>query len=232
MAATTTMRERFAGICCSRELFITSCERYHTHRPQVHFPRPLRGGARGCRRSCESRSLIRQYDRTARVNQLSVTPVLSTIAAPSASICAEMSSFKPNTAHRFLRILGRMRISGAFLAEKVEAVDNKLNVKGGVISHFKVGRDRVAQFDIVVLTQGDAGDTGSTERLVVIEVSPPNGGEPLHMHRELPTNLVNADVGFACWQFRLTLNLNGRWIIAMKGPAGTVSLPLTVSGPR
>lgn len=121
-----------------------------------------------------------------------------------------------------------MRISGAFLAEKVEAVNNKMNVKGGVISHFKVGRDRVAQFDIVVLTQGD---TEGTDRLVVIEVSPPDGGEPLHMHRELPTNLTTADVGFACWQFQLTLNLNGRWIIAMKGPAGTVSLPLTVSGP-
>src|SRR6201996_2367770 len=122
-----------------------------------------------------------------------------------------------------------MRISGAFLAEKVEAVNNKMNVTGGVISHFKVGRDRVAQFDIVVLTQGD---DGGTDRLVVIEVTPPDGGEPLHMHRELPTNLTTADVGFACWQFRLTLNLNGRWIIAMKGPAGTVSLPLTVSGPR
>ena len=113
-----------------------------------------------------------------------------------------------------------MRISGAFLAEKVEAVDNKLNVKGGVISNFKVGRDRVAQFDIVVLTQGDAEDTGGSDRLVVIEVSPPDGGEPLHMHRELPTNLTNADVGFACFQFRLTLNLNGRWIIKMSGAAG------------
>jgi hypothetical protein len=143
-----------------------------------------------------------------------------------------LSWFNSDTPQRFLRILGRMRISGAFLAEKVEAVDNKLNVKGGVISNFRVGRDRVAQFDIVVLTQGDGEDAGSSDRLVVIEVSPPNGGEPLHMHRELPTNLTNADVGFACWQFRLTLNLNGRWIIAMKGPAGTVSLPLTVSGPR
>jgi hypothetical protein len=121
-----------------------------------------------------------------------------------------------------------MRISGAFLAEKVEAVANKMNVTGGVISHFKVDRDRVAKFDIVVLTQGDSG---GTDRLVVIEVTPPDGGEPLHMHRELPTNLTNADVGFACWQFQLTLNQNGRWLISMKGPAGTVSLPLTVSGP-
>jgi hypothetical protein len=121
-----------------------------------------------------------------------------------------------------------MRISGAFLAEKVEAVDNKLNVQGGVISRYKVGRDRVAQFDIVVLTQADAG---GADRLVVIEVSPPNGGEPLHMHRELPMNLTNAEVGFACFQFRLTLNVNGRWIVAMTGGAGAVSLPLTVSGP-
>jgi hypothetical protein len=123
-----------------------------------------------------------------------------------------------------------MRISGAFLAEKTTAAANKLDVKGGVISKYNVGPDRVAQFDIVVLTQAD-DDTGSTDRLVVIEVSPPNGGEPLHMHRELPANLRNADVGFACFQFRLTLNLNGRWIVAMSGAAGAVSLPLTVSGP-
>jgi hypothetical protein len=121
-----------------------------------------------------------------------------------------------------------MKISGAFLAEKVEAVNNKLNVRGGVISNYKVGPDRVAKFDIVVLTQGD---TGGADRLVVIEVTPPNGGQPLHMHRELPANLVNADVGFACFGFRLTLNLNGRWLITMSGAAGAVSLPLTLSGP-
>jgi hypothetical protein len=121
-----------------------------------------------------------------------------------------------------------MKISGAFLAEKVEAANNKLNVRGGVISKYKVGRDRVAQFDIVVLTQRD--DSGA-DRLLVVEVSPPNGAEPLHMHRELPVNLTDADVGFACFQFRLTLNLNGRWIITMAGAAGSVSLPLTVSGP-
>jgi hypothetical protein len=121
-----------------------------------------------------------------------------------------------------------MKISGAFLAEKVEAANNKLNVRGGVISKYKVGRDRVAQFDIVVLTQRD--DSGA-DRLLVVEVSPPNGAEPLHMHRELPVNLTDADVGFACFQFRLTLNLNGRWIITMTGAAGSVSLPLTVSGP-
>jgi hypothetical protein len=125
-----------------------------------------------------------------------------------------------------------MRISGAFLAETVEAVDNKLNVRGGVISNYKVGRDRMAKFDVVVLTQGGTEDASGTDRLVVIEVLPPNGGEPLHMHRELPMNLTKADVGFACFQLRLALNLNGRWLVKMSGTAGDISLPLTVSGPR
>jgi hypothetical protein len=121
-----------------------------------------------------------------------------------------------------------MRISGAFLAEKTEAVDNKLNVQGGVIVKYKVGPDRVAKFDLAVLTQGD---TGGADRLVVIEISPPDGGPAIHMHRELPANLTTADAGFACFQFRLTLNSNGRWTVAMTGEAGEVSLPLIVSGP-
>ena len=139
-----------------------------------------------------------------------------------------MNWLNPSTPHQCSRILGSMRISGAFLAEKTEAVANKLDVQGGVIAKYKVGPDRTAQFDIVVLTQGD---DGGADRLVVIEVLPPDLGEPLHMHRELPMNLTNADVGFACFQFKLTFNLNGRWTIAVKGAAGAVSLPLTVSGP-
>jgi hypothetical protein len=121
-----------------------------------------------------------------------------------------------------------MRISGAFLAAKTEAVDNKLNVQGGVISNYTVGRDRMAKFDIVVLTQGDSG---GADRLIVIDVSPPNGGAPLHLHRELPMNLTEADVGFVCFQFHLALTMNGRWTVALSGAAGSASLPLTVSGP-
>ena len=122
-----------------------------------------------------------------------------------------------------------MRISGAFLAEQTEAVDNKLNVRGGVIAKYNVGPDRVAQFDIVVLTQAD---TGGADRRVVIEVSPPNGEEePSRMERELPETLTNAEMGFACFRLRLTLNFNGRWIVPLTGAENAVSLPLTVSGP-
>lgn len=121
-----------------------------------------------------------------------------------------------------------MRISGAFLAEKTEAFDNKLNVQGGVICKYKVGSDREAKFDLALLTQGD---TGGADRLIVIEISPPDGGQPIHMHRELPENLTSADAGFACFQLRLPLNSNGRWTVAVKGAAGDVSLPLIVNGP-
>ena len=68
-----------------------------------------------------------------------------------------MSWSNLTTAHQYLRILGSVRISGAFLAEKVDAVNNKLNVTGGVIANYKVGPDRVAQFHIVVLTQETPG---------------------------------------------------------------------------
>lgn len=139
------------------------------------------------------------------------------------------TSLNPSTAQRFLRILAGMRISGAFLAEKVTAVDNKMNVKGGVISGYSVGADRVAKFDLVLLTQGD---TGGADRLIVIEVAPPNGGQPLHMHRELPMTTVDADAAFTCFQLRIPMNVNGRWTIAVNGAAGDVSLPLTVSGPK
>jgi hypothetical protein len=121
-----------------------------------------------------------------------------------------------------------MRISGAFLAEKTEAFDNKLNVQGGVICNYKVGADRQAKFDLALLTQGDTGDA---DRLIVIELLPPDGGQPIHMHRELPASLTEADAGFACFQFQLPLNSNGRWTVNVTGAAGEASLPLIVSGP-
>jgi hypothetical protein len=37
-------------------------------------------------------------------------------------------------------------ITGAFLAEAVSVVDNKLNVSGGVLSRFTVGPYQSAQF--------------------------------------------------------------------------------------
>ena len=134
----------------------------------------------------------------------------------------------PPTAQEYLRILEGMRICGAFLAEKTEAFNNKLNVEGGMICKYRVGPDRTAKFDLAVLTVGD--DSGA-DRLIVIEISPPDGGQPIHMHRELPATLTTADAGFACFQLRLNLTSNGRWTVAVSGAGGQVSLPLIVSGP-
>jgi hypothetical protein len=139
-----------------------------------------------------------------------------------------MGWFNPSTAQQYLLILRGMKICGAFLAEKTEAFDNKLNVQGGMICKYRVGPDRTAKFDLAVLTVGD--DSGA-DRLIVIEISPPDGGQPIHIHRELPANLTTADAGFACFQLRLNLTSNGRWTVAVSGAAGEVSLPLIVSGP-
>ncbi|VBA33910.1 hypothetical protein [Mycobacterium pseudokansasii] len=49
-------------------------------------------------------------------------------------------------------------IVGAFLAESASAVDNKLNVSGGVLFRYTLDADRLARFLLVVLTQTETGN--------------------------------------------------------------------------
>ncbi|QLL07277.1 hypothetical protein [Mycobacterium vicinigordonae] len=117
-------------------------------------------------------------------------------------------------------------IVGAFLAEAASAVDNKLNVSGGVLLRFAVEADRLAQFLLVVLTQSE---TGSPDRRVEVEVRPPTDDEPLTIGFELPEAATAAELGFAIFPVEVTLPVNGRWVLMVTGGAGLISLPLIVS---
>ncbi|BBX99203.1 hypothetical protein [Mycobacterium lacus] len=117
-------------------------------------------------------------------------------------------------------------IVGAFLAEAASAVDNKLNVSGGVLFGYAVEPDRSAQFLLVVLTQAETDDP---ERRVDVEIRPPNDGEPLYMTFELPEAATAAEVGFAIFRIEIALPVDGRWVIVVTGGAGAISLPLMVS---
>jgi hypothetical protein len=118
-------------------------------------------------------------------------------------------------------------IVGAFLAEGAAAVDNKLNVSGGVLLRFSIEADRLAQFLLVVLTQSE---TGSPERRIDVEIRPPTEDEPLNIEFELPDATTTAELGFAIFPIEVTLPVNGRWVLVVTGGAGTISLPLIVSG--
>lgn len=129
------------------------------------------------------------------------------------------------------RELGLVIITGGFLAEHAAAVNNKLDVSGGVLSRYRVDADRTAQFVVVVLTQAE---TDNTDRGVVIDVLPPAdiSDEPLRvLQADLPDEATGAEIGFALYSLGMTMRFNGRWRIIVAGAGGSVSLPLDVSGP-
>jgi hypothetical protein len=117
-------------------------------------------------------------------------------------------------------------ITGAFLAEAASVVDNKLAVSGGVLSGFRVGSDRVAEFVLVVLTQAE---TDSPVRVVEVEIRPPTDDEPLSIEFELPDAAACGEIGFAFFNIEVTLPSNGRWVLVVTGGPGLISLPLEVS---
>ncbi|OBI98449.1 hypothetical protein [Mycobacterium asiaticum] len=118
-------------------------------------------------------------------------------------------------------------IVGAFLAEAAAAVDNKLNVSGGVLLRFAVEADRLAQFLLVVLTQSE---TGSPDRRIEVEIRPPTDDDPLTIEFELPEAAITAELGFAIFPIEVTLPVDGRWVLMVTGGAGMISLPLLVRG--
>jgi hypothetical protein len=118
-------------------------------------------------------------------------------------------------------------VTGAFLAEAAAAVDNKLNVQGGVLSRFGLGPERLARFVLVVLTQAE---TGSSDRKVEVELRPPNDDEPpQRMEFEVPEVSVAEYPGFAYFDIQVNMPVDGRWVLVVTGGTGAISLPILVS---
>ncbi|WP_186245248.1 hypothetical protein [Mycobacterium simulans] len=119
-----------------------------------------------------------------------------------------------------------MILTGAFLADAAAAVDNKLNVSGGVLSRFALGPGRLARFVLVVLTQAEPG---SSDRQVEIEMRPPTDDDPIRLQFEVPESAVAEFPGFAFFELQLRLPVNGRWVLVVTGGTGAISLPVLVS---
>jgi hypothetical protein len=116
-------------------------------------------------------------------------------------------------------------VTGAFLAEAAAVVDNKLDVRGGVLSRFVVGPDRFASFLLVVLTQSDADDDDRLD----VEIWPPTGHEPLRVAFEMPPEATVGEIGFAFFPVSVAMPVDGRWVIVVAGGPGVISLPLIVT---
>jgi hypothetical protein len=118
-------------------------------------------------------------------------------------------------------------LTGAFLAEQVATIDNKLNVAGGVLSKFTVGPDRSASFALVVLTRADA-DSDNSDRRVEVELIPPTGEAPVRRSFEVPEASIGEFPGFAFFGLDVILPVDGRWVIVVTGGTEAITLPLLV----
>jgi hypothetical protein len=118
-------------------------------------------------------------------------------------------------------------VTGAFLAEAAAAVDNKLHIWGGVISHCGLGPERTVRLVLVALTQAEADNT---DRTIDVDIRPPNGEDSVHISLEVPEATANNDIGFSYWPLPLQLPFDGRWVFALTAAGGSeVSFPLIVS---
>lgn len=118
-----------------------------------------------------------------------------------------------------------MKVTGAFLAEAAEAVDNKLNVQGGVLASYQVGPDRIANVTLVVLTQADAGDKSAAK--LKIEVVKPSG-QSAALQIDLPEAALGGDIGFAFFPMEIPVETDGQYLLIMTSRGSFISLPLTV----
>ncbi|MEQ0607183.1 hypothetical protein ABLN72_02700 [Mycobacterium tuberculosis] len=73
-------------------------------------------------------------------------------------------------------------------------------------------------------------ETDDPDRRVDVEVWPPTGDDAHHIEFELPEAAVAAEVGFAIFRIEVNLPVDGRWVLVVTGGAGTISLPLIVTG--
>ena len=119
----------------------------------------------------------------------------------------------------------RVIVTGAFFAESAAVVDNKLDVRGGVLSSFRVGPDRLVKVDLVVLTQAQASD--KDVRLNVELVKP--SGEIQIVEAAIPDITLKGDNGFAFFPLGLTAETDGRYVLVVTCGGSSVSLTLNVT---
>ncbi len=122
-----------------------------------------------------------------------------------------------------------MILTGAFLAESATAVDGKLHVEGGVLSHFRVGFDRVASLSLVALTRSEPRDTAPTLTIRFVTPSGDSQDEQIEMPAVF-TGSAEGEPGFACWSLWLPVETDGRYSLVVTADDGSVTLPLTVQG--
>lgn len=117
-----------------------------------------------------------------------------------------------------------MIVTGALLAESASAVDNKLNITGGVADTYRVGSGRVAQVTLVVLTQAEPFDKAPK---VDVKITDPSGNVQANQF-DMPESSLGGEIGFVYFPLRIPVPVDGRYLISVSSRGGFVSLPLKI----
>jgi hypothetical protein len=125
--------------------------------------------------------------------------------------------------HCLLYVL-RVIVTGAFLAESAAVVDSKLDVRGGVLSSYQVGPDRLAKVALVVLTQAQAFDKDVRVNIEVVKPS----GEIQTVQAAIPKVTLEAENGFAFFPIGIVAETDGRYVLVVTCGGSSVSLTLKV----
>lgn len=119
---------------------------------------------------------------------------------------------------------GAMIVTGALLAESASVVHNKLNIEGGVVTSCQAGPDRTVEPVLVVLIQPEPSEQAAT---IDVRFTDPTGGA-LDVQFDVPESSLGGEVGFVFYPLKLPVPVDGRYLLAVTGRGGFVSLPLKV----
>jgi hypothetical protein len=106
-------------------------------------------------------------------------------------------------------------LTGAFLAQAATVVDNKLDVRGGVLASCQIGP---------VLTHGQAGDKAPKLEVKLVKPS----GDSQSLQGEIPQGAIGGEIGFAVFPLGIQAETNGRYVLEVTSGDSSISLPLTV----
>jgi hypothetical protein len=115
-------------------------------------------------------------------------------------------------------------VTGALLAESASVVDNKLDVRGGVVDTCRVGPQRVIQATLVALIQPEPYDKAPK---IDFRLTDPSGNtRDVELH--VPESSLGGEIGFVCYPVQMPVPVDGRYLLSLSGREGVVSLPLNV----
>ena len=117
-----------------------------------------------------------------------------------------------------------MKLTGALLAESVQSVDGKLDLRGGMVQRVVVGPDRTAVLTLVVLVEFAPGDVGPVITLVLITTS----GDSQTRQMYMPVVGSPDEIGFAWWPLWFPVEEDGKYRLAVSADQGATNVPLTV----